>query len=494
MNTLYGKLALALLGLFCLIGVSFLISARFSLEMYQHEATQRFNRDLARHIASEKPLILNRRVNDRALKEIFQKIMAVNPSIEIYLLNPTGQVLAYSAPPGKVKRMRVALEPIRSFLQGGAPLPIMGDDPRSRDGSKVFSVTALPDAADPQAYLYVILGGEEYVSLAQAIRESYITRLSVVGAGVSLLFALVTGLLLFALLTRRLRRLTAAVEDFQHSDFTAPMEPTDIHGGGDEIDRLATSFKKMADRIIAQVRKLKINDRLRRELVANVSHDLRTPLASVQGYLETLLLKQHQLSAAEQRHYLEVARKHSERLGRLVAELFELAKLDANEVQLHREPFPVAELMHDVAQEFKLRAQNKDISLNTMHNGDAPFVFADLGLIERVFENLIDNALRYTPPGGSISLNYQIENGGVDIEIADTGSGIPIDEIPNVFERFYRSGHHPTDQDGGAGLGLAISKRILELHGSAIRVESAPNTGTVFRFNLPRYTSDASGA
>lgn len=485
LNTLYGKLAAVLLGLFCLVSVLFLAVARFSVEMYQLEIVQKLNRDLARHIAAEISPMQGGRVNELALKNIFHQIMVVNPSTEIYLLDPQGRILAYSAPPGKVKRQSVALSPITEFLRENAAFPILGDDPRRHQGSKIFSVAAIPAHENPEGYLYIILGGEEYDSIVQRVQGSYILKLGVSAVAAILLFVSLAGLILFALLTRRFRRLTATVERFKQSDFVQPPLVFKNARHPDEIDRLGQAFQQMAERIAQQLQKLKDTDQLRRELVANVSHDLRTPLASIQGYLETLLLKHATLASGEQRRYLEIASKHSQRLGKLVAELFELAKLESNEIQLHCERFPIAELIQDVVQEFHLAAEKKKIRLEVHLQENSPMVFADIGLLARVFDNLIENALRYTPPGGAIRLSLAVEKDKVSIRLADTGCGISAEELPYIFDRFHRLEKTTATNSDGAGLGLAIAKRILELHGSIIVADSTVDVGTSFSFQLP---------
>lgn len=484
-NTLYGKLAAVLLGLFCLVSILFLTIARFSVEMYQLEIAQKLNRDLASHIASEIPPMQGGRANKKALYDIFHQIMIVNPSIEIYLLDAQGRILAFSAPPEKVKRQSVALSPIEEFLRHDAEFPIVGDDPRRIAGSKIFSAAAIPARAQPDGYLYIILGGEEYDSIVQRVQGSYILKLGVSAVLAILLFALLAGLMLFTLLTRRLSRLTATVESFRQNDFIhePPIFKNARHP--DEIDRLGQAFHQMSARIAQQLQRLRDTDKLRRELVANISHDLRTPLASIQGYLETLLLKHDSLTPEERRHYLEIAGKHSERLGKLVAELFELAKLESNEIQLHRERFPIAELIQDVAQEFHLAAEKKKINLEVRLQENSPVVFADIGLLARVFANLIENALRYTPAGGTVRLSLSVEEDKVCVRLSDTGCGIPPEEIPYIFDRFHRLEKNTGTSSDGAGLGLAIAKRILELHGSAIEADSTVNAGTTFSFQLP---------
>ena len=224
---------------------------------------------------------------------------------------------------------------------------------------------------------------------------------------------------------------------------------------------------------------------LRRELIANVSHDLRSPLASIRGYLETLLLKGEALAPDKRRTYLEIAARQSERLGTLISELFELAKLDYKGYQINPEPVQLGELAQDVLQKFQLAAEEKGIALRIDVDADAGFVRADIGLIERALQNLLENALKHTHNGGSVSVAVRRQDSRVMVQVRDTGSGIPRDALPHIFERFYRVDRSRMLDAGGAGLGLAIVKRILDLHGSTIGVESALAEGSVFSFALP---------
>ena len=488
-KTLYARLAAVLLGLFCLIGVFYVLLTLFTTQMHLQEVNQKLNRTLAEHLVSKNILMTDGRINEAVLKDIFHMLMVINPSIEIYLLDSSGRILGFSAPPGKVKRREVSLEPIQRFLSKTAAFPILGDDPRDVSRKKIFSVCPIPVTGPVDGYLYVILSGEEYDSVAQMLQGSYILRLSTGVVIGGLFFAALAGLVLFNLLTRRLRRLASTMEAFKRSDFSEPLNPSSHDQGrsGDEIDRLDETFRQMTDRIVLQMKKLKETDALRRELVANVSHDLRTPLASLHGYLETLLLKEGTLTPEEQRNYLEIAAKHSERLGKLVSELFELAKLDSRETQPHVEPFSLGELVQDVVQKFRLSAEKKNVRLQARLREDLGFVSADIGLIERVFENLIENALRYTPERGEITVALIPETDRITVWVTDTGCGIPQEELPHIFDRFYRVEKH--ERSDGAGLGLAIAKRILELHGGSIRAESAVDRGTAFTFHLPVHKS-----
>lgn len=486
LRSLYAKLAFALLGLLALVGGLLVVVSVFTTELYQQEANQKLNRMLAELIASERDLMRDSRVNNAAVKEIFSMLMTVNPSIEVYLLDRQGTILSYSAEPGKVKRAAVDLGPITAFLEGREAYPILGDDPRSTVGRKIFSASRIPRSGPLEGYLYVILGGESYDTVLQKLQGSYILRLSLWVIIVSLLVAAGAGLALFAYLTRRLRRLAVAMGAY--ADGTAFNElvlPRADRGPSDEISRLTATFRLMAGRIEQQVASLRNVDAQRRELIAGVSHDLRTPLATLQGYMETLLMRDSVLSQEERRQYLEIAIRHCSQLTTLVAGLFDLSRLEAGEMTIHREPFSIGELVQDVVQKFQLEGRNRGVRVTTNADAAVPFVSADIALIERVLENLIANAVRYTPEGGAVSVLLSPGGHAVAVSVSDTGAGIPAEELQHIFDRYYRAGQGRKDRTGHAGLGLAIVKKILDLHGVGISAASEPQKGTAFSFSLP---------
>ncbi len=486
-RTLYGRMAAVLLGLLVFLGVVYVAVAVHSNRRYEQEVTQRLNRGLASHLVAEDVLLVDGEVNEAALEHVFHTLMVINPAIEVYLLDLDGAIITYSAPAGHVKRRRVDTGPIEAFLAGDQRLPILGDDPRALGRRKVFSASPIMVGDRYEGYLYVVLAGEQYDSVAQVLRGNHILRLGLSVVGGALVVALLAGLGMFNMLTRPLRRLTSTVERFRSGDFSDPAAIPAASGGDDEVSRLETAVALMGERIIQQVRALRQTDELRRELVANVSHDLRTPLSSLQGYLETVVLKGEELKEAERRRYLAIAASHGDRLRRLVDELFELARLESPEMEPEVEPFPLAELVQDVVQEFRLEAADKGVRLAARLPEDLPLAAADIALIQRVLQNLVANAIKHTEEGGSVEVILEACGGeAVSVRVEDTGCGIPAEQLVRVFDRFYQV-PRPDVAAGGprGGLGLAIVKRILQLHGSSIEAASTLGHGTTFRFSLP---------
>ncbi len=484
-RTLLSRIALTLFVLLVAFGFLLVQMFQHSNVSYQQEVAQKLNMDLAKHIVNENTLMHEGKLDKTVLDKLFHNLMVVNPSIELYCLDINGEVIDYFAPDNKIKRDKIDLKPIKQFLNQEQRYPLKGEDPRSLTGHKVFSAAKIIEDDKFQGYLYIVLGGEQYDTISAMIGDSYIFDSTINVLIVALAIALLGGVLVFAFQTRRLRRLADVMHDYadDHSQAKTLSRYPYKNNAKDEIDQLGIQFNQMADKINVQVDELKKMDSMRREMVANVSHDLRTPLTAMRGYLETLVLQHKTISSTEQLKYIETALSHSQHLARLVEELFELAKLDSCESVVYAEPFSMCELVMDVVQKYQLPAGQKDIVLHTKLNPKAPLIHGDLGMMQRVLENLIDNGLRHTPKGGKITMSVDVESAGVVVKIADTGCGIPKEDVSRIFERFYQR-DNTRSKSSNAGLGLAIVQRILELHQTVIQVSSELDKGTTFTFEM----------
>lgn len=465
-------------------GASAWLQMRASGE-HEQEVTQRLSLGLAAHIAENSTLMERGGLNEPAVRDLFDKLMAVNPSVEVYLLRLDGRIVAQAAPPGHLKRTSVDVAPIRRLLSG-APLPILGDDPRGDGVRKVFSAAPLKIDGSDAGYVYVVLFGEDRDALMANVAADSVLRTTLWSMALVSLLGLLAGLAAFHLITRPLRELTDAVRQFETEgvaalESAAPMLAQAGRGGG-EIATLAQAFAKMARRIADQWRELTVQDQQRRELFANISHDLRTPLTSLHGYLETLQLKSDSLGADDRRRYLDIALGQSRKVGRLAQELFELARLEYGVVKPEKESFALADLVQDVFQKFELAAEARHQRLVPDIASGLPVVTADLGMIERVLTNLLDNAIRHTPEGGEIVVRLWQDRDAVQVEISDTGPGIPDELRKGLFTRPAFSFSSAASR--GGGLGLVIVQRILQLHGSSIQLLQRAGKGAVFFFQL----------
>jgi signal transduction histidine kinase len=498
--SLHLRLSLVLLLLFAALAVATLAVFGHFSRNYQNEVMQRLNRDVATYIAKQHRAIGPDALDAASLAELFPYAMILNPVVELYVLDAQGVIVASGPMPGPgeapLAGRRVPLEPVRAFLSGAA-LPVFGTDPRN-GSSCVFSAAPLGDPARPIGYVYALLSSPASEAAMMAAGGSYGLTLAAASIVACALFLAVSGLLLFRALTGRLQNLADRVDRFAVAGAAPPPRSTSAAAGRDEIERLASAFDALAARIAAQVAQLEAVDRGRREAVLNASHDLRTPLAALQGYLQTLLLKSDVLSQEQTANYLSIAQRHAERLNALVEQMFALAKLDAPEAAPVRERFSIAELAGDVVQKFQLRASQRGIALAAAIDADTPPLEADIGLVERLLENLVENALKFTPAGGRIDVQVGTRPAAdgqgrcVIIAVTDTGCGISPEDLPRVFDRFYRAGRADIErreaggpEQGGSGLGLAIVKRIAQLHGASVEVQSTPGQGSRFVVVFP---------
>lgn len=480
LRSFYIKISAIFLVLLLFMAMTIVIVTQESSESFFSTADQTMNWDLAKNIAADFKDAVEDSIDYGKIEHMMHYMMVINPGIEIYLLDEEGKILAFFAEQYKKMQIeKVNLGLVKLFISGGKQLPIYGDDPRNEGRKKIFSAAPIT-IGNTEGYIYVIIGSEQFDTAVGSIWQGYITENLSQGLLISIAVTGLIGLLLFAFLTRRLRLMESAVQNFEQGKFNERIAIK----RNDEIGHLANSFNKMADTIVANMEELKKTDYIRRELIANVSHDLRNPIASIKGYLETIQLKDETLTGLERKKYIDSTLQICVMLENLVEQLFQLSKLDSQQIVPQLEPFSIADLLQDVVMKFKPLAEKKNIKLDPKFPEKLPHTFADIGLIERAISNLIDNAIQYTPDNGEVNIEIAQDNGKIKIIISDTGYGISEEELPLIFNRFYRVEKSRARSTGGTGLGLAIAKKIIDIHNSTISVTSKIDAGTTFSFLL----------
>lgn len=261
-------------------------------------------------------------------------------------------------------------------------------------------------------------------------------------------------------------------------------------------DRLKNKLQDLLDKNLEISKELELSyqkltslDELRKEMMANISHDLRTPLTNLLGYVETLQLKQKSLTPDERQRYFAIAQKEGERLRKMIEDLFELSKLESNQVQLHMEPFSVSDLLHDIAQKYDPICRQKNIFCSVDVDKKTPWVMGDIKLLDRVLQNLFDNAIKHNRPAdneltgkGWITASVHPVGDKVRFAIINSSAAISEDDIKKLFDRYFKIGN----TDTSTGLGLAIVKKILNLHKSPISVQNDTHTTSIC-FDLLAY-------
>jgi two-component system sensor histidine kinase BaeS len=288
-------------------------------------------------------------------------------------------------------------------------------------------------------------------------------------------------LLIFGPAHRRLRGLEDAARSFGRGERGARAPAS----GGDEISAVALSFNRMADDLARRADELEASDRARRQLLADVSHELTTPLTAIRGYVETLAMPDLPLDDAAKLRYLAIISDETMRLEHIVGDLLDLAKLEAGGVTLRIQNVTVADLFGRVVSRHERPCQDRQVTLATTVEAGAEVVRADPDRLEQALQNLAANALRHSTPGGRIDLVARRSGDSIALAVRDTGTGIPAGHLPFIFDRFYKVEASRTNDTAGSGLGLSIVKAIIERHGGTVTAASNPGVETVFEIRLP---------
>ena len=332
---------------------------------------------------------------------------------------------------------------------------------------------------------YVIASLLTFLNVWLTARLMFASKHDLLLATVLLLFAggiaVALGSFFSSALIDRISRLESATHSVENGDLSTR---ADIPGN-DEIASLAASFNKMAQQLQSADQKQKELENLRHDLVAWAGHDLRTPLSSIRLLIEALA-DGVVTDPKEIQDYLSQAKKHVDTLSFLIDDLFQISQLDSGGMPLHLEPASISDLISDTLESFSGLASQKGVKLCGSADEGVDPLSMDVLWMGRAFNNLVSNAIRYTPPNGEISLTAKIIKDSVTVRISDSGEGILPEDIPHVFERFYRGDKSRNRVSGGAGLGLAIAKGVVEAHKGEISVQSEHLKGTTFTITLPK--------
>jgi signal transduction histidine kinase len=322
--------------------------------------------------------------------------------------------------------------------------------------------------------VYVIHGDLPDINRASLqITYDSIGRFFLWGGLLAIAIAIILSFVLSRHLLAPVKALSKAARQFGKGDFSRRVESDDKG----ELGELAASFNTMAD-------DLERTERLRRHMVADIAHELRTPLSNLSGYLEAIrdgVIRPDDTAIAS-------LSEEAATLARLVDDLQEISLSDAGELKLVTGPDDIGRLVKDAINALQTRAADKKLMLIADLPEDLPQVNMDSQRIRQVLNNLLANALAHTGPGGRVTAMARQREGRIYVSVVDTGEGIPPEDLPYIFERFYRVDKSRTRSTGGSGLGLTIARRLVEAHGGTIEVESQPGHGSIFTFNLPIIT------
>jgi two-component system OmpR family sensor kinase len=358
-------------------------------------------------------------------------------------------------------------------LEGRGERPA-GDvlDRVERDAIRVRAVRPFPVVVDDKVVGVVVVPLQAPFGL---LLGRFAPLLAAVAGGVLVVGAILASVLVFGPPRRRLRALEGAARRLGGGDLTARAPDR----GGDEIAAVAHAFNAMADDLAARAAALAESDRARRQLLADVSHELTTPVTAMRGYLETLTMTELQLDEATKARYLGIIGDETARLERIIGDLLDLARLEGGGGSFQAEPLPVGQIFERVSARHERTASQAGVGIETAVRPRAEQVIGDRDRLEQAVQNLAANALRYAPKGSAVRLEARPDDGTVTIAVSDEGPGIAPEHLPRVFDRFYKADASRAGLAAGSGLGLSIVKAIAERHGARATVDSRPGR-TVF--------------
>ncbi len=484
--SLYQRLAISIACAFVLMAYLLFWWSNSLAQQSRHQAEQKLHLQLAKHLAHDNPLLQDGVYDKAALENLFHTLMLLGPAFEFYFVDPAGNILTYSADSHKIKRKNIDLSPLVELIANPNLAPIYGDDPRSLTRKKIFSAAPIYRGENLQGYLYVIIGGEIYDSIfSQLQADEQLQQHSAFLIGGLLLLLLIL-LTIFRYFTAPIKRLVNEMQILKANKFDQNKVQLSLwkNAESNEVHLLGKTFTEMVEQINQQFYQLTENDRIRRELLTHLSHDLRTPLAAMQGYIEILTLKDDQLATHERHQYLQTVQRNASQLKHLIDQIFELAHLEDGQVTVNLETFSIGELLHDIMAKFSLKAANKNISLSLQPQQCKFIVYSDIAKLERIISNLLDNAIRHTPKEGKISIEISQGDNKTTVAIRDTGTGISKEDIAYIFDPRYRASNAKNDNTPHSGLGLAISQKLSAILHSELYVDSKLGEGSCFSFSL----------
>jgi signal transduction histidine kinase len=380
-------------------------------------------------------------------------------------------------------RDRLKADP-ESFVRGRGVRGRAGGPRQLRPGGALPTRPAQPALRRAGPAVAVIVDGVP-VGVVVALPRSALSQLgptlAMVGAVLVIVGTAAAALLIFGPVRPRLRSLEVAARRVGAGDLTARAR----EDGGDEVAALARAFNQMTHDLQQRAAQLEAADRTRRLLLADVSHELMTPLTGMRGYLETLSLHAASLDPETRERYLAVIRDETQRVEHIVGDLLDLSRLEGGGESFDAQDVPLEDLFGRVVARHGRTAEQKGVELMTNIAAGAEILTGDPMRLEQALQNLAANALRHTPKGGRVALHAALADGAIFVTVSDTGSGIAPEHLPHVFDRFYKVDPSRTGEAAGSGLGLSIVKAIVERHKGTVTATSRPGGGTTFTLKFP---------
>jgi len=480
---IFRRISILVFALITIMGVLFMVLTYFATTHYHLASTQLLNKDVAAHIAKFASPYDGTEINKRRADSVFKNVMVISPSAEVYFLDTTGKVLDFYGSKKEVKLWQVSLKNIDEYIASKGQEYIKAPDPRDPSYPKIFSAAAVTDKTKKLGYIYVILGSNEYRAVGDMLFGSHISSLAIKAFFFIILLSIALSFIYIQRLKNRYNTMVGVLEKFEQGDYNARFKIKT----NDEYAPVSQAFNKMADLLTYNIDQLKKTEKEIKEFTTNISHDLRTPLSIAKGYAETLLIKKEEgvLSPQELDSYVKMTLKKIVQLEHMVMHLFEISQMESVEFKANKEPFVLSEIVQETVNTFQLLASEKGVKLKCTQCQYHVWINADIRLMERVIQNLVQNAIRSTPANGEIGVALEVENNLLIFKIVNDGPSLQDDLLQWINSN--QNNYGQRIDKPGTGLGLAIAKKILSLHNSSLVAISPVNNSNQFSFGMEIY-------
>ncbi|WP_025820718.1 sensor histidine kinase [Shewanella marina] len=481
MNSLFIRLLISTCSISLLLFAALWVWFDKQQQHHSQQVQQALHRELAAHMAHLNPLLSQGITSNKALKEAFHDLMLLGPSFEIYTLDLDGNIIAFDADPKLIKQKQINTLAIREFLAKQA-LPILGPNPRNPQQNKIFSASRLHN---PQGkvtgYLYVIIGGDQLDHVQSLLAQSKQNQFMFAGGTTGIILIIAVVILLLRYFTKPISQLNADLQQITHADNCQSALPYQHHGG-QEIRLIAQNINQLLDTIKSQQQQINDEHKKQHQFLLHLSHDLKTPLTSLMGYIETWLISN---KTANDHKLINAAALSAKQLHELLNQLLQLSAIENGQITPHFEQCNLANISHELLLNFENRADKLNVSLD--FTTAEIQLYTDQQLLIRVLNNLIDNALRYTPNGGKITLAATRSEQNIYVSLNDTGSGFNQAKI-DAFS--HSQAQHLSPQElPQLGVGLSIVKQLLRILGHTLQVHSELGQGSQFIIGIALYQS-----
>lgn len=463
--SIFTRISILLFSVIAIISILFTVLIYLSIVKYHEASTQLLNKDVAAHIAKFTSPFTNKGIDAQKADSVFYNAMVLSPSVEVYFLDTAGNVIAYHPNEKKLKQSKIDLGNVKSLIAGGGTTYLKGPDPREPATPKIFSASEVRYESRMLGYIYVILGSND--SFGKLLSSNFFNGLALKIVLCVIVLSMIFAFFYINRLSRRYNLVLSTLKRFQEGDLTARFAT----GRNDEMEPVTRAFNTLADLLVVNIDKLTKSGKERKDFIANISHDLRTPLSVARGYTETLLMgTTAELTAGKKEEYLQLLYKKIRQVEDMVFQLFDLSKMESVAFTPRKEPFIFSEVLQEIIHDAEAAAKEKNITIDARGVEDISWVMGDIGLMERLVQNLLVNALKYTARDGHIHISLSPANPAITFVIANTGQLLPgniVSWFNDVEDDIFMN--RPTNM----GLGLVIVKIILRIHGFKYRLTCA---------------------